>query len=167
MTMMDDGPMLARVRDAFASCPRPERFTNHPFCEECEEHHLTLASRDLDTLCFDDIGNGAWDPTTMATPEAFAYYVPALARLALDDPHPKWGWFGPQLAFQLERDGPRNERWRAMTPAQRDTVVALLDHIIETRAALIDAEWNCAEDFFRTRAIYADRGGRASGRSAT
>ena len=47
---MDDAAMLALVRDAFASCPRPERFTNHPYCRECVDHHQTLASRDLDTL---------------------------------------------------------------------------------------------------------------------
>ncbi|MCC6388453.1 MAG: hypothetical protein IT302_13850 [Dehalococcoidia bacterium] len=156
--MTEDAAMLGRVRDAFASCTRPERFTNHPCCEECEEHQQTLASRDLDTLCFDDIGDGAWDPITMATPEAFAYYLPALARLALDEPHGTLGWFGPQLMFHLERDGPRNERWRAMTPEQRDMVVALLDHIIETRAVLIDTYWSCPEALFRARSVYADRG---------
>lgn len=155
--MSSDVEILDRVRGVFASCPRPERFTNHPFCGECEEHHETLASRDLDTLCFDDIGNGAWDPTTMATPEAFAYYMPALARLALDDPHPTWGWFGPQLLFQLERDGPRNERWQAMTAAQRATVVALLDHIVETRAELLDA-YDATDELFRVRRIFEDAG---------
>ena len=153
--MTDDSEVLGRVRQAFATVVRPEHFTDHTHYDECHEHDETLRARDLDTLSFDDMGNGAWDPITMATPVAFAYYLPALARIALDEPHPTWGWFGPQLSWQLERDERRNERWLACNEAQRAAVAALLEHIIDTRASLI-AEYDCANELLRTHEIWSE-----------
>ncbi|HEX6030538.1 MAG TPA: DUF6714 family protein [Tepidiformaceae bacterium] len=154
--MGTDSEMLAAVREAFASVERPEHFTNFRHCDECAEHDETLRGRDLETLSHDDIGSGSWDPITMCTPDAFAYWMPALARLALDEPHSHWGWFGPQLFFQLERDGPRNERWAFCTPAQRAAVRRLLEHIVETRAKLIDDHWNARNEVLRAWQVWAE-----------
>jgi len=41
----------------------------------------------FDTLRIEDVGNPAWDPNLLYhTSEGFAYYFPALARLALAEP---------------------------------------------------------------------------------
>src|SRR5688500_1517969 len=94
--MEGDEDLLTHLRAAFSG-PRPAQFTNAGHCCECAEHDAVLQERDIATLTFDDMGNGAWDPITMAQPPAFAYFLPALARIALDEPHEEWGWFGPQL----------------------------------------------------------------------
>jgi hypothetical protein len=153
--MPTDAHILALVRDAFA-VPRPEHFTNHTHCCECDEHDATLQSRDLDTLTMDEAGSPAWDPITFCTPWAFAYWVPALARLTLELPHDYWGWYGDTLVNQLERDGPRNERWLHCTPAQRAAVVSLLEHIFATRAALID-DYDLLHRFARVVEIWSDQ----------
>ena len=44
-----------------------------------------------------------------------------------------------------------------MTAAQRATVVALLDHIVETRAELLGA-YDATDELFRVRRIFEDAG---------
>ena len=154
---MTDDELLALVRGAFASVERPEHFTNHTHCCECAEHDDTLRARDIDTLTFDDLGNGAWDPMAFASPQAFAYFLPALARLALSEPHPTWGWLGPQLGWYLELDGRRNRRWAHFSAEQRDAVRALLEHIFDTRLELI-RDYGCEHQLLRTIDVWADRG---------
>jgi hypothetical protein len=83
-----DAEVLALIEEAFGGVPRPEHFTDHPGCCESAEHDAVLMSRDRETLVIEDVGSQAWNPITMATPEAFRYYMPALARLALE-PLPK------------------------------------------------------------------------------
>src|SRR6188474_2254840 len=120
---MTDDEMLAAIASAFAVVPRPEHFTNHTHCDECWEHDEVLRARDLDTLQIEDVGSQAWNPITMATPHGFAYYLPALARLALDPPPLKdWDWYGYIILFELRWNGPRNERWLYCSKEQRDAV---------------------------------------------
>ena len=154
---MTDEEMLALVSRAFASVERPEHFTHYTHCCECAEHDETLRSRDVDTLTFDDLGNGSWDPMAFVSPQGFAYFLPTLARLALSDPHPTWGWLGPQLCWYLELDGRRNRRWVYFTAEQRDAVRALLEHIFDTRMDLI-RDYGCEHELLRTIAVWVDRG---------
>ncbi len=153
--MPTDAVILALLPDAF-SARRPEHFTNHTHCCECAEHDATLQARDLETLTMDEIGSPAWDPITFCTPEAFAYWLPALARHTLDVPHQHWCWYGDTLLVQLECDGPRNERWLACSPEQRQAVVALLDHILATRQPLIE-EYNLLHRSIRVVEIWSDQ----------
>ncbi len=81
--MTTDKEILERINQAFAASPRPEHFTNHTHCCECFEHDKLLRSRDGDTLGMNDVGNPGWDPICFISPEGFAYYLPALARLTL------------------------------------------------------------------------------------
>jgi len=150
-----DVDILQRVRQAFAGCRRPEHFTNFTHCEECAEHDEVLRSRDIDTLRIEDVGNPGWDPISFTSPEGFAYYLPALARLALAKPVEPHGWYGGQLLFHLCSDGRRNERLLACTPEQRRAVVEFLQHIAETRASLADSELR-ADDLFQAIEIWSD-----------
>ncbi len=154
--MSTDAEVLALVRERFA-VPRPEHFTDYTHCCECEEHDATLKARDLETITMDEVGSPGWDPITFCTPQAFAYWMPALARLTLDQPHDYWGWYGDGLLNQVERDGPRNERWLACTPAQRQAVVALLEHIFTTRAALIE-DYDLLHRLTRVVEMWSDEG---------
>ena len=81
-----DAAVVDGLTKVFASVERPEHFTNFEHCEECAEHDEVLRSRDLSTLSREDAGNVGWDPITFTSPQGFAYYFPALARLALEDP---------------------------------------------------------------------------------
>jgi hypothetical protein len=101
----------------------------------------------------------------MATPRAFAYYLPALARIVLGPEHPVWAWYGQQLFAQLSWNGPRNERWEFCSPEQRRAVAILLEHVLETRPELI-AQYDCQHDLLHTLEIWWDAGDPSSGEEA-
>jgi hypothetical protein len=126
---------LARLSQAFAACPRPAHFTDFTHCEECAEHDRTLLSRTPASLRIDEVGNAAWDPICFISPAGFAYYLPGLARLALEDCAA--GWYGGQLFSHLTWDGPGNERFRHCSPAQRHAVAEFIVYLLETRSAQI------------------------------
>lgn len=140
--MTSDAEILTGLRQAFAACPRPDHFTDQNHCDECSDHDQTLLARDLDTLSLADVGNPGWDPICFITDEGFRYYFPALARLALTET------YVDQLLFHLTYDGPRNRRVLACSPAQRRAVSALLRHILETRAQLVD-EYHCGDELLQ------------------
>src|SRR5260370_33319542 len=104
-----DAQALEAIQQAFATCPRPRHFTNYTHCPECAEHDEVLRSRDLQTLCIEDVGNPGWDPICFISPEGFAYYVPALMRLALSQPGEPYGWDGQQFLFHRCSHGPAIE----------------------------------------------------------
>ena len=141
---MTDQEVLDEIVRAFGTGPRPEHFTDYTHCCECSEHDEVLRSRNRDTLGIEDVGNPGWDPICFVTPEGFAYYVPALAHLALSEPDPTKGSYVPQLAFHLRYDGANNARWQHCTAGQRAAVALLLEHLVETRAALADE--SCCTD---------------------
>ena len=153
--MPSDADILQGVQQAFAGCRRPEHFMNFTHCEECAEHDELLRSRDIYTLRIEDVGNPGWDPICFISPEGFAYYLPALARLALAEPDYAHGWYGGQLLFHLCSDGRRNERLLACTPEQRRSVVEFLQHLAETRASLADSELR-TDDLFQAIEIWSD-----------
>jgi uncharacterized protein DUF6714 len=150
-----DAQILQTVQQAFAECRRPEHFTDHTHCRECAEHDEVLRSRDVHTLCFEDVGNPGWDPICFISPEGFAYYLPALARLALAGPVEPYGWYGTQLLFHLCHDGRQNRRLLACTPEQRRAISNFLRHLVETRAAFADNSC-CTDDLFQALEIWSD-----------
>jgi hypothetical protein len=145
--MPSDAQILEAVSQAFVSCERPIHFTDHTHCSECADHDEVLRSHNVSTLAMAEIGNPGWDPICFISPPGFAYYLPALARLALAEPDQKQGWYGPQLMFHLCLDGARNERVLACTPVQRRAVVGLLHHIFETRGEQLH-DYMCGDELF-------------------
>jgi hypothetical protein len=67
------------------------------------------------------------------------------------------GWYGEQFIFHLERDGTRNERWLFCTREQRAAIAAMLEHIIETRAELLET-YMSDHQAFRVLEIWRDLG---------
>ena len=153
--MTSDADILQRVQQGFAGCQRPEHFTDFTHCEECAEHDEVLLSRDLHTLQIDDVGNPGWDPICFITPEGFAYYLPALARISLAEPDGAHDWYGGQLLFHLCHDGRGNKRVLACTPEQRCLVVEFLEHLTETRTSLAEREM-AADRLFEAIEIWSD-----------
>ena len=153
--MTSDADILQKVQQAFAGCRRPEHFTDFTHCEECAEHDELLRSRDIHTLRIEDVGNPGWNPICFISPEGFAYFLPALARLALPEPDSVQGWYGGQFFWHLCYDGRKNALWLVCTPEQRRVVVALLRHIAETRASLVDSELQ-TDELFQAIEIWSD-----------
>jgi hypothetical protein len=142
---MHDADVLSVLSAAFGKCARPEHFTNFKHCCECAEHDALLRARDRDTLRIEDVGNPGWDPLCFASAEGLLYYLPALGRLALEEPTHKVDWYVPQLHFHLTYEDERNRILVAASPDQRRAVAQLLRHIVETRAELCE-RWACRED---------------------
>ena len=155
-TMQSDSQILEAVQQAFMGCVRPAHFTNYNHCDECEEHDEVLRSRDVRTLTMKDVGNIGWDPLCFISPAGFAYYFPALARLALAEPTEQ-GWYGSQLLFHLSCEG-RGERMSACTPEQRRAVVLYLRHLVETRFEIAE-RYLCDEDLLLTVALWSGDAG--------
>ena len=153
-TSASDAEMLSRLEQAFRTRSRPEHFTNYLHCEECAEHDQLLISRDLESLRIEDVGNPGWDPICFISPEGFAYYLPALARLTLAEPTFGYPWYGDQFFWHLIMDGPANTRVLACTPEQRKAVAMFLQHLLETRAAQID-ESLLGDDALRSFRIWS------------
>ena len=154
---MTDDEVLATLLDAF-TMPRPEHFTNHPFCSECAEHDETLQKHTHETLGYAEVGSAAWNPIVMCQPDAFAYWMPALARICLGPEDEYWGWYGDTLFHSdLRRDGPRNERWAYATPAQRAAVAGFIEHVIETRAGLIE-KYDMEHEMLGVLSIWSEKG---------
>ena len=149
---MTDAEVLQQIQAA-CRIARPERFTNRDHCCECADHDDLLRSRDLESLAIEDVGNMGWDPICFATDEAFYYYFPALARLALDAPRPDWGWYFYNLVFHLTYEDGNNRRLQAATPAQRDAARAFLVHVRDTRQPLCK-EYDCEADLGKALEIW-------------
>src|SRR5262249_53720061 len=124
-------------------------------CSECAEHDSLLRSKDVHSLSLTDVGNAGWDPICFISPAGFAYYLPALARLALAPGQEPFGWYGCQLAFHLCQDGPRNGRVIHSPLDQGRAVTALLAHIIETRAEAAEQS-SCADRLLQAHSIWSD-----------
>jgi hypothetical protein len=155
--MGTDDEILARIDAAFGDVPKPEHFTCYTHCEECAEHDETLRSNDRASLQVSHVGNPGWDPLCFASPAGKAYYMPALARLALAPPTREYGWYGDQLVFHLSSGGAQNAFLAYCSPAQRQAVAGLLAHFVETRAA--EAE-DCfgADDLLRAHDLWSAAG---------
>ena len=149
--MPSDEQILREIDAAFGEIERPEHFANFQHCRECADHDRLLLSRDRESLTVDDVGNPGWDPLCFTSAQGMAYYMPALARLALCPPEKEYEWYGPQLIFHLGADKRGNALYNYASPAQRAAVASLIGHIIESRAHLIqdyridDAYLQCYE----------------------
>jgi len=152
---MTDADVLSDLNAAFAACGRPEHFTDYRHCCECPEHDDTLRARDRESLRLEDVGNPGWDPLCFTSAEGLLYYLPALGRLALEEPTRDLDWYAVQLHFHLTYSGSENRILRAASPGQRLAVVRLLEHIVVTRAALCDT-WSCRADLLAAAELWQD-----------
>lgn len=150
---MTDMEVLFELGAAFAACERPDHFTDFQHCCECAEHDELLRSRHLESLRIEDVGNPGWDPLCFTSAEGLLYYLPALGRLALDEPTKDSDWYVPQLHFHLTYEGAENRILRAATPAQRRAVVRLLRHIVETLTELSE-KWSCRDDLLAAAELW-------------
>ena len=144
--------LLQESEKLFGNVPRPEHFTNFTHCCECAEHDETLRNETPETLACEQLQPG-WDPLCFITPEGFQYFFPALVRLTLEGTGD--AYFIDRLIFHLELDGRGNARYLQFSPEQRNYVVRLLYHLVETRAAEIEQNLD-SDALFRTIEIWEE-----------
>jgi hypothetical protein len=123
---------LAMINAAF-EVSRPAHFVRDPkHCEECAGHEETLTRLWPETISLVDVGNANWDPLSFATDEAFRYFIPGLARIALGTGRDYY--FG-QFVSHLLAPG----RIDSFNRTQKDAIKAFLDLAYCTLGAEIDA----------------------------
>jgi hypothetical protein len=153
--MTADSDILAEIDAAFGSVGRPEHFTEYTHCCECAEHDELLRSRNRETLSIEDVGNPGWDPLCFSSPDGMAFYFPTLARFALAEPQPGYGWYADQLLFHLYAGFTYNRFFGYCSPTQRQAITHFLAHLIETRPGLIDEGFS-TDDFLRCHELWSD-----------
>jgi len=133
--MASDQEILEAIDAAFCRVSKPFQFLDPTHCEECAEYNAILCERDRETLRIEDVGNPGWDPICGSSPHGIAYYMPALARLALSPATYEWGWYGDQLMFHLYSGARYNSFFTYCSPDQRSAVAGLISHFICTRTS--------------------------------
>ncbi len=124
---------IERVRRAFQEVPRPSLFIRGTcFCSECVEHNDLLAAHTPDTITMRELGLPAWDPICAASDQAFAYYLPAMVRLALEED------YEDQLLFHLNVPGRVDSLTREQALALLDALWVLADLKLEKLAKTLD-----------------------------
>jgi hypothetical protein len=145
--------LLKKVEQVFGEVPRPEHFTDYRHCCECAEHDETLRSHTPDTIGLGELGSPAWDPICFATDEAFQYYFPALAKLALKGNGDTY--YFDQFLFHIIMDGPRNRRWKVFNYEQRKVVVQVLESLLEQKTEEIERNHD-ADKILEALEIWSD-----------
>jgi hypothetical protein len=116
--------ILSAIVEAFGTVPRPDHFTNYTHCDECAEHDETLRSQTPATIGLEQLGNPGWDPVCFInSPAGLKYYMPALARLALD---PSDSSYLLQFIFHLNE-----ERIASFDESQKRAVLSLFEYLLE------------------------------------
>ncbi|MBM0104190.1 hypothetical protein JM946_05510 [Steroidobacter sp. S1-65] len=130
-----DQQVLHQIDQVFGEVPKPDHFTNHTHCSECEEHDSTLRMRTRETLRREDLGSSGWDPLNFSSAAGIGYLFPALARFALlpDACSRRHDWYGSQLLFHLSFEAGSNRFLAWCSPRQANAVYDLLCHLAATR----------------------------------
>lgn len=129
--------IIDELRAASASTTRPESFIRGTCsCDECLEHDQTMQTFQPDSLPLKKLCNPGWDPISFASNQAFAYFLPGLAKLVLQNPDV----YMEQFVFHLGQP----ERFEILTASHAGALIKLLDYLVleETR----EVENNLVED---------------------
>jgi hypothetical protein len=80
-----------------------------------------------------------WSPVGWLTPDAFKYFLPRLAEIALEDGREAWA---DDLLFWLEVR--INQEHLALTDAQTEALVEYLEHLVEAAppSSTYSAHWD-------------------------
>lgn len=134
-----DQAVLAHIDAAFAGVPRPVHFTDaqHKGCE-ASYHDETLLARPRERLRREDLGQADRNPLHFTHAAAMAYLFPVLARYTLMPSIGGRDTYAPLLIWHLSADGPNNRLLTGCNAAQRQAVLALLEHLKTTRPHLND-----------------------------
>ena len=129
--------IIAELQAASASTTRPESFIRGTCsCDECMEHDQAMHTFQPDSLPLQKLCNPGWDPICFASNKAFAYFLPGLARLVLENPDVYMG----QFVFHLNQP----ERFEILTASHAGALIKLLDYLVLEKTR--EVEINLVED---------------------
>jgi hypothetical protein len=112
----------------FAVIERPEQFTNFEHCEECFEHNETMKSAGLETLTASHLGTAGWNPISFLTAQGFAYFMPRLMELLLQEAEFKCGDpFSDSMLFHLSVPADHG-RFLSYMPGQCQAILEALKY---------------------------------------
>lgn len=151
-----DEEILTQIDDVFAECQRPEHFVDLPQGLEGADHDQLLRSRDKTTLSLGDVGNVGYDPLCFINPAGFAYFFPALARLALIESSRTHDWYATQFLFHLTCQGRENRFLIAFTPQQRRVVCRFVEYLVESRAGWADESF-CSDELLTAIELWSSK----------
>jgi len=119
--------ILDQIERSFAVIPRPNHFTDYTHCPECLEYDELFRSHTLKSLAISDLDE-SWTPVMFLTVEGIRYWLPALFRLALEDPS------GNALDNLVRRI--RKSEFGTLPLGQQETVNQYLKHVLQWRTDL-------------------------------
>ena len=135
--------LIFEVRKAFEDTIRPEQFIRGTCqCDECREHEETMQSFRPDELPLDKLCNPGWDPICFASNRAFAYFMPGLAKIVLENPDQ----YLQQFLFHIRQP----ERRDSFTTTQADALVKILDFLVLEETAIVERHAS-EDDLFNAR----------------
>lgn len=106
--------------------------------KDCEAsyHDETLLTRPCERLRREDLDQASYNPLRFTHAAAEAYLLPVLARYALMPYIGSRDIYAELLIWHLDAGAPNNRLLVWYTPAQRQAVLALLEHIKTIRLQL-------------------------------
>ncbi len=135
--------VIAEVQKEFGNLPRPKMFIRGTcYCDECIEHEKDMQAFSPDNLPLDKLGNPGWDPISFASDEAFAYFLPGLVRIVLDNTDD----YVQQFIFHLGL----NKRIAALSERQCRALIHVLDFLVLNKAETLDNNL-VVDDLFLTK----------------
>lgn len=130
--------IIARAEKVFSAVERPQHFTDHMHCCECQDHDDELQPFTPATVTREALGHMGWDPITFCTNDGFRYFLPGMIRIVMtetgDDNYYE------QFLWHLNWDGDENDRIKICTPGEREIVHQSLLWLLENRVEEIEED---------------------------
>lgn len=112
-------------------------------CDECMAHEAEMQAFNAGSLPLDKLNNPGWDPICFASNDAFAYFMPGLVKLVLENTDD----YVRQFIFHLSQP----ERFEAYTPQQARVLSEALDFLVLEEAKALD-ENDVVDEVYRIKA---------------
>lgn len=132
--------LISECKVLFGKNRRPAVFTNDPCCGEGAEYDAMFRMHTPDSIGLRELGNSGLDPIFYITPEAYRYYFPALARLAVDNIAS--GNFLDLFLFHLRLDGYQNRFLKTFSEVERCFVARFLQALNRHYGEIIEERHN-------------------------
>lgn len=135
-----------------AGIQRPEHFTNHTHCCECQDHDEELQPFTPTTLTREALGHMGWDPITFCTDEGFRYFLPGMIRILLTETGDQS--YYEQFLFHLNYVSEDRDRYKICSEEERKIVTEALNWLLDNKSDEIEAEL-CSEDLLNAIARWS------------
>ncbi len=138
--------IIARAEKVFSTVKRPQHFTNHRHCCECQEHDEELQPFTPADIPRAALGHMGWDPITFCTDEGFRYFLPGMIRIVMTETGEDNYYH--QFLWQLTWVHKDCDRFAICSIEERKVVLAALEWLLEHRADEIEEEYVSEELFW-------------------